>query len=121
MTARDIVVSYLTAMEERDLARAATFMVPGSKMTFPTGKVLDSLDVLVAWSKTRYKFVRKSYRLFDEMTRDGVTTIYCCGVLNGEWLDGTAITDVRFIDRFEIKDGKITDQQVWNDLAEFRK
>jgi hypothetical protein len=38
--------------------------------------------------------------------------------LYGVWCDGSAFNGIRFIDRFTITDGKITSQQVWNDLAE---
>ena len=39
----------------------------------------------------------------------------------GEWPDGTAFEGIRFIDRFVVVDGKITDQRVWNDLGEARR
>ncbi len=44
--------------------------------------------------------------------------VYCSGTLRGVWLDGSNFEGVRFIDRFEIADGKIRRQDVWNDLAE---
>ena len=45
---------------------------------------------------------------------------YTRGTLAGEWPDGTAFSGIRFIDRFEVTDGKITQQDVWNDIAEVR-
>ena len=39
-------------------------------------------------------------------------------MLNGESLDGSPISEVRYIDRFVFRDGLIVDQQVWNDLAD---
>ncbi|MSO98948.1 MAG: nuclear transport factor 2 family protein [Rhodospirillaceae bacterium] len=120
MSAQEIVVSFLKTLEARDLPKAQSFLAPGMVMTFPSNKKLRSLEELIAWSKGRYKFLRKTFERFDEFTRDGVTTVYCAGYLNGEWLDGSPVTNIRFLDRFEIKDGKIIDQQVWNDLAEFR-
>ncbi|MBL8629121.1 MAG: nuclear transport factor 2 family protein, partial [Rhodospirillaceae bacterium] len=53
--------------------------------------------------------------------RGEVTTIFVRGYLNGEWLDGTPIANVRYIDRFDIQGGKIIRQDVWNDLAESRQ
>jgi hypothetical protein len=41
----------------------------------------------------------------------------CHGTLSGEWPDGSAFSDIRFLDRFELRSGKLTRQQVWNDLA----
>lgn len=120
MTPRDLVDKFLRSLEARDLPTAAAFLAPGMVMTFPGNKRMASLQELVAWSKDRYRKVTKTYHRFDEFTAGDVTTIYCSGVLNGEWISGQPLKDIRFIDRFEIKNGLITDQQVWNDLAEFR-
>jgi hypothetical protein len=40
------------------------------------------------------------------------------GTLHGVWLDGTPFEGIRFIDRFELADGRIQRQDVWNDMAE---
>jgi hypothetical protein len=40
------------------------------------------------------------------------------GTLYGEWPDGSAFEGIRFIDRFEVRGGKLTDHKVWNDLGE---
>ena len=39
---------------------------------------------------------------------------------DGGVLDGTPYSGVRFIDRFTVRDGKLVDQRVWNDLAQTR-
>ncbi|MBL8642334.1 MAG: nuclear transport factor 2 family protein [Rhodospirillaceae bacterium] len=120
MTARDIVVAFLKALEARDLPAASAMLASNAIMTFPSGQKFSTLQQLVAWSAGRYKFVRKTYDHFDELPRGDVTTVYVRGNLNGEWLDGSAISNVRYLDRFDIKDGKIIRQDVWNDLAEVR-
>jgi hypothetical protein len=51
----------------------------------------------------------------------GIAVVYTRGTLAGEWPDGTAFGGIRFIDRFEVTDGFITRQDVWNDLAEVRE
>jgi hypothetical protein len=43
--------------------------------------------------------------------------VYCYGTLHGEYLDGRVVDRVRFIDRFEIRNGLICEQDVWNDLV----
>ena len=118
MSGKDLVVSFLTALEQRDLAKASSFLAPGTIMTFPGNHKFKSLDEVLAWSKGRYKFLRKTYQHFDETERSAVITVYALGFLNGEALDGSPITNVRFLDRFDIMGGKIVDQEVWNDLAE---
>lgn len=120
MSAQQTVVAFLQSLEARDLAKAATCLAANAVLTFPSEKKFTTLDELVAWSKGRYKFVRKTFDSFDEVAHGDVTTVYVRGLLNGEWLNGTAITNVRYLDRFDLKDGKIIRQDVWNDLAEFR-
>jgi hypothetical protein len=111
-----LVLAFLNAMEDRNLAAAEAMLAPGFTMTFPGGNRFTTLPALVAWSAGRYRSVRKSYTRIDEL-RDGETIIvYCYGTLNGEDLAGQPIANVRFIDRFEARNGRLTDQQVWNDL-----
>jgi len=43
--------------------------------------------------------------------------VYNYGDLRGEWADGTPFSGIRYIDRFVVRDGRIVDQKVWNDLA----
>jgi hypothetical protein len=40
-------------------------------------------------------------------------------MLHGVWPDGSAFSDIRFVDRFTLQGGLLTTQMVWNDLAEF--
>jgi ketosteroid isomerase-like protein len=113
------VRSYLAAMERRDLAAAQAYLAPGFEMIFPGGKRLDSLDALVAWAKPRYRRALKQYERFDVAPQpDGAEVVYCFGTLHGELLDGTPYAGIRFIDRFTVRDGRLVDQQVWNDIGE---
>jgi hypothetical protein len=110
------VRAFLDAMEARDLERAGGYLGPGFAMTFPGGVQMQRLEELVAWSRTRYRFVRKTYERFDSCGE----AVYCFGTLAGEWLDGRAFSGIRFIDRFELADGRLVRQDVWNDLGEVR-
>ena len=116
--AGEIVKAYLNAMEQRDLSDASTYLSKEFNMTFPSGVSFTTLQQLIDWAKTRYRSVAKSYEQFDECYSVDVTTVYCFGTLHGEWLDGSEFSGIRFIDRFELNDGLIVSQQVWNDLAE---
>ena len=53
------VRAFLGAMEERNLARAASYLGDGFTMTFPGGVRFTRLEELVLWSKPRYRFVKK--------------------------------------------------------------
>ena len=101
-------------MERRDLAAAKSFLAPGFHMVFPGNKRFDSLEQLVLWAKERYRSARKTYDAFEVSGN----TIFCFGKLSGELLDGSPYSGIRFIDRFTVKDGKLVDQNVWNDMGE---
>ncbi|TRD15357.1 tautomerase family protein [Palleronia caenipelagi] len=117
----EIVKDYLTAMEDRDLEKARAMLGGGFTMTFPGTAPMHSLEELIEWSKPRYKFVTKTYEGFDAMQGSGAAAIvYCRGTLQGEYHDRRRFGGIRFIDRFEITDGKITKQEVWNDMAEVK-
>ena len=114
MSPEQTVRSYLDAMERRDLATAKRFLAPGFHMVFPGNVRFDSLEQLVESAKTRYRSAKKKYERY-EAAGD---VMYCFGTLYGELLDGTPYSGIRFIDRFTVKDGKLVDQMVWNDMAE---
>lgn len=111
-----VVRDFLNAMEARDLDTARSFLGDGFTMTFPGTAPMTTLEQLIDWAAPRYRFVRKTYEGFDSA---GDVT-YCRGTLSGEWPDGTAFDSIRFIDRFEVENGKLTRQEVWNDIAEIQ-
>lgn len=116
-----LVRAYLDAMEARDLDTARAMLGDGFTMTFPATGEMTTLDELIAWSKPRYRFVKKTYDGYEAFQSEGAAAVvYCRGTLYGEWPDGSPFDGIRFIDRFEITDGKITLQEVWNDMAEVK-
>jgi ketosteroid isomerase-like protein len=114
LSPEDTVKAYLAAMERRDLAAAKALLAPGFHMVFPGGRRFDTLEALVDWARGRYRSARKTYERFD-VAGDAV---YCFGTLHGELLDGSPYSGIRFIDRFTVRDGRLVDQRVWNDLSE---
>lgn len=116
----DIVRSFLTAMEARDLDTAQSYLAESFAMTFPGTAPMHSLQELIDWAAPRYRFVKKAYDGFDTSQGEDAAIVYCRGTLHGAWPDGTAFANIRFIDRFEITGGKITKQDVWNDIAEVK-
>lgn len=118
--AGDIVVEFLRLMEARDLEAARRHLHADFRMVFPAprnGTVLTALEDLVAFSASRYRFVRKTIENVDESYRGTVTTVFVSGTLSGERPDGTPFEGARFIDRFEVEAERIRRQEVWNDLA----
>jgi phenylpyruvate tautomerase PptA (4-oxalocrotonate tautomerase family) len=117
----ELVRLYLAALEARDLVQAQAMLADDFTMTFPGTAPMASLDALLDWAAPRYRFVTKTYEGFDTLqSPEAAAVVYCRGTLSGEWPDGTAFTDIRFIDRFEVVGKKLTRQDVWNDIAETR-
>ena len=108
-------------MERRDLAAAQEMLCDGFVMHFPGSGPMTSLQEMVEFSAPRYQFVTKTYEGFDAMQGAGdAAIVYCRGTLSGKWPDGSAFAGIRFIDRFEVVQGRITRQDVWNDIASTR-
>ncbi|MCR9137707.1 MAG: nuclear transport factor 2 family protein [Alphaproteobacteria bacterium] len=115
------VKTFLQAMEQRDLDRAEAMLDDNFTMQFPGTGPMTRLVELLDWAGPRYRFVTKTYEGFDALQTAGpASVVYCRGTLSGEWPDGTGFDGIRFIDRFELVGGKITRQDVWNDIAETR-
>lgn len=114
------VKRFLKTLEERDLEKAGRLLGAKFAMEFPGNHRFSSLQDLVAWAAGRYRHAHKAYARFDALADGEATIVYCFGTLSGEWLNGEAFRDIRFIDRFVLRDGKLVDQKVWNDLAEAR-
>lgn len=119
--ASGVVREFLERMQARNLAAARESLAPDFEMVFPGAARMTRLEQVVEWASGRYQSIAKDYERFDESWGEGVTVVYCSGTLHGTWMDGTAFQGIRFIDRFEVAQGKIRRQDVWNDLAEAKR
>lgn len=115
----EVVRAYLAAMEARDLAAATGWLAEEFTMTFPGGMTMTTLPELIDWARPRYRSVRKTYQGF-EVVPGRPAIVWCHGTLAGVWNDGTAFDGIRFVDRFEVVAGRLTRQDVWNDIAEIK-
>jgi phenylpyruvate tautomerase PptA (4-oxalocrotonate tautomerase family) len=116
--AETVVRDFLALMEARELDKATALLADGCTMTFPGTGPMTSIDDVLHWARDRYSRVGKEIDRIDSAPGEDGTTVYCFGTLKGEWLDGQPFSGIRFIDRFTVKDGLITDQRVWNDMGE---
>lgn len=114
-----IVKEFLVASMIPDAERAATYMHPEVKIIFTGGRAMAGVADIAQFNGARYKWVKKALGEFDAVQHDDYVVIYSNGTLYGEWPDGRPFADNRFIDRFEVRDGKITRMDVWNDSAEW--
>ena len=117
---RQIALDFLAAMEKRDISAAEAMLATEFRMTFPGNKPMATIGELIDWAKDRYRFVKKTITSAEAFHKGGCAVVYVTGTLSGEWPDGSSFEGIRFIDRFEIKDGKLFSQDVWNDIAEER-
>jgi len=116
--ASKLVLQFLRKMEAGDLYTAQAMLGPGFYTIFMGGHRFTTPEELVAFQKGRQKNTWKAFQRFDEIeTADGAV-VFCFGTLQGEKMDGTPYQNIRYIDRFTVRDGKIVDQMVWNDMAE---
>ena len=116
--ASKLVLQFLRKMEARDLDTAQAMLGPGFYTIFMGGHRFTTPEELVAFQKGRQKNTWKAFQRFDEIeTADGAV-VFCFGTLQGEKMNGTPYQNIRYIDRFTVRDGKIVDQMVWNDMAE---
>ena len=115
--ASEVVTAFLNALEMRDLDLAATHLSANFAMTFPDKVQMHTLQELVDWSRPRYQSITKTVEHLDESWRGDGAVVYVSGTLSGVFHNGDTFEGIRFIDRFEVVDGKIERQDVWNDLG----
>lgn len=113
-----IVYDYLEASMRPDPELAATFVSDDVVITFTGGRKFSHPSGPTGFNAKRYKWVKKKMDTFDVADGAHGTVVYSVGSLYGEWPDGTPFEGNRYIDRFEVKDGKIVKMDVWNDSAE---
>ncbi|UQR66789.1 nuclear transport factor 2 family protein [Bradyrhizobium sp. C-145] len=114
----EIVKAYLTASMIPDPDAAAAYVAPGTIITFTGGREFDHPRGPTAFNAKRYRWVKKKMDRFDVCPGHGETIVYSVGTLYGEWKDGTVFEGNRYVDRFVVRNGKITKMDVWNDSAE---
>ena len=114
----EIVRAFLDASMKPDVERAASFVAKDFKLTFTGGRTFDHPGGSIGFNAKRYRWVKKSMQRFDVVPGTGETIVYSIGTLYGEWPDGTAFKDNRYVDRFVVRGGKIVQMDVWNDSAE---
>ena len=115
-----VVKSFLDAMRRRDFAAMEKLMAPEFKMTVSGSSVFKHPREFAAQSGKRQKSARKTTDRYDEIPTVDGGVVFAMGSMAGEWLNGTTYSGVRYIDRFEVKHGKIVDMNVWSDMSEFR-
>lgn len=116
-----IVDTYLTTLMKPDPDGARRYVSPQLRIRFTGGREMRDPAECAAFNRSRYAWVKKRFESTDVVA--GATparsVVYNRGTLYGEWLDGTPFEGNRYIDRYVVCDGLITEMDVWNDSAEW--
>ena len=119
-TAKKVVETYLELSMVPDPEGASRYTAPDLKLIFTGGRKFTSPAESAGFNAKRYSWVKKKFlrtdAALDEAT--GEVRVFNTGYLYGEWPDGTPFETNRYIDIFTVRDGLITETQVWNDSAE---
>jgi len=113
-----------------DPIAARRFTAPDMRIRFTGGRKMSQPADCTAFNASRYKWVKKRIERTETVVTTAVTAagvplqadetvVYSIGTLYGEWPDGTPFEGNRYVDRYVVKGGLITDMDVWNDSAEW--
>lgn len=116
-----VVEAYLERSMVPDPEGAAAYMAKDVKITFTGGRQFAAPSETSAFNAKRYAWVKKRPGRMDAALdpTTGDVHVYNTGHLYGAWPDGTAFDGNRYMDTFVVRDGLITETQVWNDSAEW--
>ena len=124
-TAGEVVDEFLRLVMIPDPVAASVYTAPGMKIRFTGGRAMSQPADTTAFNKARYKWVKKRIERTEtvldapDSVARGETVVYSLGTLYGEWPDGTPFEGNRYVDRYVVKHGLITEMDVWNDSAEW--
>ncbi len=118
--AKAIVEAYLERSMIPDPEGASAYLAPGFDLVFTGGRTFAGPADSAAFNAKRYAWVKKRFLRTDAALDPdtGDVHVYNTGFLYGAWHDGTAFETNRYMDKFIVRDGKLTRTDVWNDSAE---
>lgn len=118
--AKKVVETYLELSMVPDPEGASAWLARDFRMTFTGGRRMAGPADSAAFNARRYAWVKKRFLRTDAALDPdtGEVRVFNTGYLYGEWPDGTPFETNRYIDIFTVRDGRITETQVWNDSAE---
>lgn len=114
-----VVTTFAAALNRRDIDAARALMVEPTEMIFPGSTVFHDVEHLFEWTKTRYRRATYNYDRLDTVDGGENTVVYAIGSIEGEMNNGETFSNIRVIDRFEIRNGKIARKEAWSDMADF--
>ena len=119
--ARTIVEDFLRVIMIPDPVGARAFTAPDLRIRFTGGRAMGDPTECSAFNAGRYAWVKKRIDRNDVVVgaSPDEAVVYSVGTLHGAWPDGTPFEGNRYVDRYVVRQGKITEMEVWNDSAEW--
>jgi hypothetical protein len=123
--AGEVVNEFLRLIMIPDPASASRYTAPDMKIIFTGKRAMRAPAECTKFNASRYKWVKKSIERTDLVLPTaaeaalGEIVVYSIGTLYGEWPDGTPFEGNRYVDRYVVTHGLITQMDVWNDSAEW--
>ena len=123
--AGEVVNEFLRLIMIPDPLAASRFADSSMKIIFTGKRTMREPADCTKFNALRYKWVKKRIDRTDvvmpsaEEAALGETVVYSIGTLYGEWPDGKPFEGNRYVDRYVVKNGLITQMDVWNDSAEW--
>ncbi len=116
-----VVDEYLRLLMIPDPVSAARYVAPDLRIRFTGGREMRAPAECAAFNATRYQWVKKKFEATETVTggTPAETIVYSLGTLYGAWPDGTPFEGNRYVDRYVVRNGLITQMEVWNDSAEW--
>ncbi len=119
--AADVVNEFLRLVMIPDPASARAYVAPDLRITFTGGRAMRDPAETSAFNASRYRWVKKRIASTELVAGGSAeeSVVYSLGTLYGEWPDGTPFEGNRYVDRYVVCHGLITQMDVWNDSAEW--
>ena len=120
-SAADVVNEFLRLVMIPDPASARACVAPDLRITFTGGRAMRDPAETSAFNAPRYRWVKKRIASTELVAGGSAdeSVVYSLGTLYGEWPDGTPFEGNRYVDRYVVRRGLITQMDVWNDSAEW--
>jgi len=116
-----LIDEYLRILMIPDPQGVAHFVSPKLRIRFTGGRRMSKPGDTSTFNAGRYAWVKKRIER-TEVVSGGTpeeTVVYSLGTLYGAWPDGTPFEGNRYVDRYVVSHGLITEMDVWNDSAEW--
>jgi hypothetical protein len=124
-TPAEVVDEFLRLIMMPDPVAARRYTAPGLRIRFTGGRAMADPTECTAFNQSRYRWVKKRIERTETVARsthpgaEDEDVVYSLGSLYGEWPDGTPFEGNRYVDRYVLRQGLITQMDVWNDSAEW--